>query len=58
MEKPNDEAPFEGGAQPVREHREEVPGGGRTVAQMVVLVLAVLVIVAAVLWLLVPLGGS
>ncbi|MEX0912394.1 MAG: hypothetical protein WD737_03725 [Gemmatimonadota bacterium] len=55
-DKPIDEPPFEGGAQPVREQRPEVPSGGRTAAQMAVLIIAVLAILAAVLWFAVPFG--
>jgi hypothetical protein len=53
----DEEAPFEGGSQPVREHPPEMPTGGRSVMQTVVVVIAVLVVVAALLWLLVPFGG-
>lgn len=50
--------PSEGGAHPVEDHPAEVPTGGRTVLQTVVLVVGGLVILAALLWLLVPLGGG
>ena len=56
-EEKGEERPFEGGAQPVAEHRAEVPRGGRAVGQTVVIAMVVLVVVAAVLWLLVPFGG-
>jgi hypothetical protein len=49
--------PFEGGAQRVPERPADVPHGGRTVAQTAVIVLAVLLVLAAVLWLLVPLAS-
>jgi hypothetical protein len=54
---PRDEHPFEGGSQPVKERPPEVPSGGRTVVQKTVTAIAVLVVLAAVLWILVPFGG-
>lgn len=51
------EPPFEGGSQPVRERPPEVAGGGRTVAQTVVIVVGALVVLAAILWLVVPFSG-
>lgn len=56
-EEKGDERPFEGGSQPVAEHRAEVPHGGRTIGQILVLALVILVVVAAVLWIVVPFGG-
>ena len=50
--------PSEGGSEPVVEHRAEVPRGGRSVAQTIVIVLVVLVLVAAVLWIAIPFGGG
>lgn len=58
MDNRNQEPPFEGGSQPVPEHPPEMPSGGRSVMQTVVLIVGVLVILAAVLWLLVPFGGA
>ncbi len=55
--KPEEEPPFEGGAQPVRDVPHEVPGGGRTALQTVVIVLGVLALVAGILWILIPLLG-
>ncbi len=52
----DEEPPFEGGAQPVKERPPEQPTG-RGVGQTVVIVIAVLVVLAAILWLLVPLGS-
>lgn len=52
------EPPFEGGSQPVGEHRAEVPGAGRSVMQTVVIVIALLAAVAGLLWLLVPLASG
>jgi hypothetical protein len=49
------EPPFEGGAQPVPEREPEMPGPGRTVMQTVVIVIAVLALLAGILWLLIPL---
>lgn len=52
------EPPFQGGAQPVPEHPPEVPRGGRSVMQTIVIVVAVLAVLAGLLWILVPaLGG-
>lgn len=58
MENRDREPPYEGGSQPVPEHRSEVPKGGRSVGQTVVLVIGALAVLAALLWLLVPLGGA
>ena len=52
------EPPFEGGSQPVPENPPEMSTGGRSVAQTVVVIVGVLVLLAAVLWLLVPFGGG
>lgn len=52
----DEEPPFEGGAQPVRERPPEVPTQGRSVMQMVVVVIGVLVVLAALLWIVVPFG--
>lgn len=46
-----------GGAERVRQHREDVPGGGRTIGQTVILVIGAIVVLAALLWFLVPFGG-
>jgi hypothetical protein len=48
------EPPFEGGSQPVAEHRPEVPGQGRSVIQTVVIIIAVIAILAALVWVFVP----
>ena len=58
MVKKSDHREFEGGAEPVRQHREEVPKTGRTVGQTLIIALVVLVALAAFLWLVVPIGGS
>lgn len=52
------EPPFESGSQPVPEHPPEVPTGGRSVGQTVVIVVGVLVVLAGILWLVVPFGAS
>lgn len=51
------EPPFEGGSQPVPEHQPEIPSGGRSVLQTVVIVIGVLAVLAAAIWILVPFGG-
>jgi hypothetical protein len=51
------EPPFEGGSQPVPENRAEMPKGGRSVGQAVIIALGVLVLLAALLWILVPFAG-
>jgi hypothetical protein len=48
------EPPYEGGSQPVPEHRPEVPHAGRSVIQTVVIIIAVIAILAALLWIFVP----
>lgn len=58
MQKRDEEPPFESGSQAVPERPPEVPGAGRSTAQVAVLVIGVLVVVAAGLWLLVPILGS
>lgn len=53
-----EDPPFEGGSQPVPENPPEVPTGGRTVGQTVIIIVGVLVVLAAILWLVVPFGGG
>lgn len=50
-----DEPPYEGGSQPVPEHPPEMPHGGRSVMQTVVIAIGALVVLSALLWLVVPL---
>jgi hypothetical protein len=50
--------PFEGGAQPVPESPPEMPGPGRGAAQTIVIILAVLAVLAGLIWFLVPLFGA
>jgi hypothetical protein len=47
----DDEAPYEGGSQPVREHPPEVPGPGRSSMHFVVLALCAMVVLASAMWL-------
>lgn len=58
MTNPNQDPPFEGGSQPVRERAPEMPAGGRNVVQTVVMIVGVLVLLAALLWVLVPIISS
>lgn len=51
------EPPFEGGSQPVQHVRDEVPKGGRSVGQVLVVVLGVLALLAAAVWFLSPVLG-
>jgi hypothetical protein len=48
---------FEGGSQPVQEHRAVVPADGRTVGQYLIIAISVLVVLAAVFWIVVPLAA-
>lgn len=57
MAKREGEPPFEGGSQPVKEEPAEMPGGGRSAMQIVVIVIGVLVLLAALLWIVIPLSG-
>lgn len=50
MVRRDDDAPYEGGSQPVRELPPEVPGPGRSTMQFVVLALCAMVAVACVIW--------
>ena len=54
---PGGERPFQGGAQPVHEEPPETPGKGSSVLQVVVFGLVILVILAGLVWMLVPFGG-
>ena len=45
------EPPFEGGSQPVPHQKEPVPGPGRTLAQVVTLLISVLVAAAVAVYL-------
>lgn len=50
MSDERDELPYEGGAQPVEEHPTGVPGPGRSLGQIIVLVLAAVALAAALMW--------
>lgn len=54
----DEDPPFEGGSQPVPESPPEMPGPGRSVTQTLVIVLAVLTVLAGLIWLLVPIFGA
>jgi hypothetical protein len=53
-----DDPPFEHGSQPVPERTPEVPKGGRTVIQTIVVVIGAIVLLAALIWILVPALGT
>lgn len=53
----NEDPPFEGGSQPVQEKPPEKPTAAGSVMQTFVIVVGVLVVLAALLWLVVPFGG-
>lgn len=55
MSQNHEDPPFEEGSQPVPHHAPEMPTGGRSVMQTVVIALAVLAVLGALLWLVVPL---
>lgn len=57
MDNQNHDPPFQGGSQPVPEHPPEVPGGGRSVMQTVVVIVGVLVVLAGVLYFVGRLGS-
>jgi hypothetical protein len=52
-----DDPPFDGGSQPVQERPPDKPTAAGSVMQTVVIVIGVLVLLAALLWLVVPFGG-
>ena len=58
MEDGEGRATQEDGSEPVKEHPQETPGPGRSVMQIVVIVIGVLVLLAALLWLILPFGAS
>ena len=57
VESKHDDRSFQGGAQPVTERRPEAPLPGWSIAQTIVVVVGVLAVVAALIWVLVPLGS-
>lgn len=58
MEDGEERATQADGSEPVKEHPPEAPGPGRSVMQVVVMVIGVLVLLAALLWLVLPFGAS
>jgi hypothetical protein len=58
MVSPNEDPPFDGGAQPVKERPPEVPTAGRSAGQWVVVIVGALVVLAAVLYLFARMGGG
>lgn len=56
MEDQEDRSRQRDGSEPVHEHPPESPGPGRTMSQYLVMALAALVVIAALLWLLLPLA--
>ena len=57
MEDQEDRTPAVDGPEPVHEHPPENPGPARTGAQYGATVISALVLIAALLWLIVPFGG-
>ncbi len=51
------ERPFQGGAQPVMERPPESPIPGWSIAQAVIVAIAAAAVIAAIVWLIVPLGA-
>lgn len=58
MEDQEDRTPRRDGSAPVEEHPPESPGPGRSVVQYLVIGLGALIVLAALLWLLLPLGAG
>ncbi|MBW3629426.1 MAG: hypothetical protein KY464_09030 [Gemmatimonadetes bacterium] len=54
----DEERAFDGGAQPVKEQPPEVPTAGWTVGQTVVVVASVIVLLAAVLYVVARISGG
>jgi hypothetical protein len=52
----HDGPPYEGGSQPVPERPTPPPSGGSSVTQTVILIIGALAVIAAILWILVPLA--
>jgi hypothetical protein len=49
-----DEPPFDGGSRPIREHPPEVATRGRLILRDVAVALAIVALLAAALWILIP----
>lgn len=58
MEDQEDRTPQPDGSEPVHEHPPESPGPGRTMTQYLVLAVGALIVLAALLWFLVPLTAG
>lgn len=58
VEDQEDRTPRDDGSEPVEEHPPESPGPGRSTAQYAIMALAALILIAALLWLLLPFGAS
>lgn len=58
MDRTKHDPPFESGSQSVPERAPEVPGPGRSALQTIFIIGAALVLVAGILWLLVPILSS
>lgn len=54
----NEEPPFVGGSQPVEHKPDPMPQAGRSGAQVVVIAIAVIAIVAGIAWVVVPILGG
>jgi hypothetical protein len=55
---PDREPPWEGGSQPVPHVKDEVPTKGRSVGQVVVVLLGVVALVGCAIWFLSPILAS
>lgn len=58
MEDQEDRTARDDGSEPVEEHPPESPGPGRTGAQYAVIALGALILIAALLWLVLPFGAT
>lgn len=58
MEDLEDRSRREDGTEPVQEHPPEAPGPGRTGAQYLVVLVGALIVLAALLWFLLPLAAG
>lgn len=58
MRQEDGEPPFDHGSQDTPEHPTPPPGEGRSVIQIIVIGIGILVVVAGLLWLLVPVLGG
>lgn len=58
MEDQEDRTRRQDGSEPVHEHPPEAPGPGRTAMQYVVIAIGALILLAALLWFVLPLGAG